>query len=129
MNFLKAFGKAVAIGLQVIGNFGPLVKQTIPGTKDDVLLDKATDILTDVSMITQSVEATSAVLASPLSGPDKLKAASAQVEQIILSKFVLGKKIADPALFKEGVSNITDGVVKIQNSLHESNLVVSEVKK
>lgn len=128
MSFLKKLGQIVATGLQIVTGFGPLVKQTIPGTKDDQIIDRVTDTITDIAGITQSVEVISATLASPLSGPEKLKAAMALAEQVVLSKIVLGKKIENPALFREGVAYITNGVVKIQNSLHQDNLEVTEVK-
>lgn len=129
MSFLKKLGQVVATGLQIVLGFGPLVKQTIPGTKDDKIIDQVSDTLTDIAGITQSVEVVSATLGDKaLTGPQKLAAASAQAEQIILSKIVLGKKIQDPALFKEGVSDIVNGVVKIQNSLHADNLATTDVK-
>ena len=52
-------------------------------------------------------------------GPDKLKAATPSVQQILLSSLVAGKKIKDEELFKSGSIKVTDGVAEILNSLDE----------
>jgi hypothetical protein len=56
-------------------------------------------------------------------GPDKLKAASPLVAQIIhQSEMLAGKKIDDKVLFAAGVEKITSGMADILNSVKDSEV-------
>ncbi len=76
----------------------------------------AVNELDQIFQLVIQVEAMGAALA--LTGPQKLQAAVAAATQIILqSALVAGKKIAQPEVFKRGVSRIVEGVVDVLNSL------------
>lgn len=110
MTFLKRVGLIVSQVARVVVGLGPLLPSTGSSKIDDTLENVAHIVLT--------VESVGQVLNT--SGTDKLKAATPLVAQVILrSDMMIGKKISDDLLFKSGCELITDGMVKILNSLKD----------
>ena len=116
MSFLKKFG---AIALQVgkvVPIAGPILGAIIPGTKDDAIIARATTSIDQIAGIIAQAEIMGQAL--DLKGPDKLKAATPAVAQLILaSSAVAGREIADPVLFKAGAEKIAAGMADCLNAL------------
>ena len=112
MTFLKKLGAILAKGAAVLTGISPFFPQYEGQTA------KARDILDEILDTVVKVEAFSAALAQPVPGPEKLKAASPIVAQLILkSNLLTNKKISNPTLFQEGVAKVTNGMVDILNSI------------
>ncbi len=112
MTFLKKLGVILAKGTQILTGVGPFVPQY------ENQVTKVKDIVTEILDVVVTVEAISAAMSSPLSGPDKLKAATPLITQLILkSDQFTGKNVSNPALFQEGIVKITNGFVDVLNSI------------
>lgn len=115
MNWLKRLGEAVKIGGAVIPMFGPVIAALIPGDKDDKILVKATDALTDLNEIIKNAEVFGASL--NLSGADKLKGAVPSIAQVVMRSAIMGGlPPGNRALFDEGIAELTSALVKLSNS-------------
>ncbi len=125
MTFLKKLGSVILKLVSIAGGFQPLIQQQVPGAAGAVAsglqsLELIAAIITNVEAMGQTLK---------LAGPDKLKAATPLVAQVVLqSSLLVRQKIADPALFTEGCSKVADGVVAILNSLHESGVKQEDMK-
>ena len=125
MSFLKKLGSVILKLVAIAGGFQPIIQQQIPGAAGAVAsgiqdLGLIASIITNVEAMGQTLK---------LAGPDKLKAATPLVAQVVLqSSLLVRQKIADPALFTEGCSKVADGVVAILNSLHESGVKQEDLK-
>lgn len=63
-----------------------------------------------------------------IAGPDKLKAASGPMAQLILQSTTFsGKKIKNPDLFKQGATKIADGLADCWNAVDESEVKVQNL--
>ena len=80
-----------------------------PAIQTISILNEAIKIIVQVEVIGQAIG---------LQGPDKLKAAVPGITQLILqADSFKGRKIDNPELFKEGCTEITEGLVTVLNSL------------
>lgn len=114
MSFLKKLGSiAVAVG-KTAPIAGPILSALIPGTKDDVVIAKATGAIDPIVTIIAEVEQMGSVLS--LTGPQKLTAATALVTQA-LAPYASRLGIDDPALFNKGAAEIAQGAVDVLNAL------------
>lgn len=121
MTFLKKLGGIIAKGLSIVTGFGPILSTTIPGTRDDLFINKAAADLAQIADLIALAEVFGQV--QGLAGPDKLKAVTPAVAQIILKSSVLvGKKIKDEAKFASGATKIADGMADVLNSLDEGDV-------
>lgn len=119
MTFLKKFGMIVANIAKIIIGIGPLLPT---GDK------KVADTLNSVASIILTVEAVGQSLS--VAGPDKLKAATPLVAQLILQSDLLsGKRIDNPELFKSGCEAIADGMAKLLNSVKADDLEDKSIPK
>lgn len=119
MKWLTLVGKYALVGLNLLTGFGPMIGQMIPGDKDDKVILKATDTLTQVSTVIQMVEAIGQAASTPMAGPEKLKVATPLVAQIVLSSSMLAQhKIANEDLFRAGCASIASGMADVLNSIH-----------
>ena len=119
MGFLKKFGQIILKFTEIAVGVGGSVAAQIPGTKDDAMLARATDTLTEVARLVGLAEVFGQV--SNLDGAAKLQAVAPTVAQIVLrSDLMIGRKIKDPVKFQQGVTNIAGGVADILNSLEDS---------
>ena len=113
MTFLKKLGVVLLKATEIIVGFGP----TIPAKYQALGTTIVSDLKAIETIIVQ-VEGVGQVLGLP--GPDKLRAASPLVAQMVLqSSVVAGRKIADPALFQRGAQKIADGMADVLNSLKD----------
>lgn len=118
MKLLSRIGQIALKATELIMGYGPLVKQAIPGTRDDRAIDLVADKLVELRDVIVQVEIFGQALG--LAGADKLKAAGPAVAQVILSSSILaGRKIRDPELFKRGATKMSDGMADIMNSLDD----------
>ena len=114
MGFLKKLGQVLLKATQIITGVGPFVTPTEHHGKLELISDK----LAEIERVVMHVEAFGQVLGTP--GPDKARAAAPAVAQIILSSVLVGdRKIARPALFLEGATELGGAVAKILNSLDD----------
>lgn len=110
MTWLKRIGQVVLKGAQIIIGVQNMLPPNILGTIQTIetVLSRALQVIVDV-------EAMGAALG--LNGTQKLQAAVAAGADIFLRwSATLGHKIANPVLFREGVTSVMDGLVKIANS-------------
>ena len=126
MSFLKKLGLVLAqVGATAVG-LGPIIAPLFgsgAGKANQVISTVTNDFTTIASLIVQ-VE----VALQGKSGPEKFQAALNLVGPIIrTSQLVSGKKIADEALLQKGITEVTQGVVDVLNSLHQES-VSKEVK-
>lgn len=106
---LKKIGQVVLAGAEIYMGIEPAVAAAVPALGNNATFNRINQVIEDV-------EAVGAVAGNPaLTSAQKLVGASALVSQEIASQFA-GKKIADPALFTKGVTEVTQGFVDIRNS-------------
>ena len=118
LTWLKKVGE-VALKIGELTPYGSYLKIFTPSKGDkiiDEVVNKAT-YLDEIGRVILQVESFSNALTSPISGTEKLKAASVPTAAI-LYEFLRARdiEIEDKALFLEGASNIADGFAKILNS-------------
>ncbi len=115
MSWLKKIGEGVKIASAIVPGYGPLIAALIPGTRDDKIIAQVNDTLGAVGGIVIQAEAFGAALS--LTGEDKLKGAIGSAAQIVLqSSLMAGQAPQDPAMFLDGVKDLTSGIAKILNS-------------
>ena len=116
MTFLKKLGTILLQTGQVVAGikpFFPILPDNIEGH-----VRRAVDSLEEAAEIIVTVEAVGQAL--KIAGPDKLKAASPLIANIILkSDMIVGKKIKNQELFNKSVAEITSGIVGVLNSIAE----------
>lgn len=125
MTFLSKLGKVMQIAGKVVliaGGFGGAFTAMTPSKKDDEIWGKVYPSLGKIGEIVAQVEAMSAALDQPIPGTQKLQMATPVVAQIILNDLVAGRKIHDPALFKQGCERITGGVADVLNSIKDDEV-------
>jgi hypothetical protein len=116
MNFLKKMGRVV---LQVVGiaiGAVPVVSRMVPGA------GAAMGEIAAIGNVIVTVEQTFAAAYGPdaKKGSDKLRAAVPFVAALIQqSELVAGKKISNEPNFIAATTDITNGFVKLLNSLGE----------
>ena len=110
MSLLKRIGQILAQGTAIALGIGPLV---FPGKTGE--LGQVVGILEQVSGLVVQIEAIGVSLG--LSGAQKLQGVVTAAMQLFLDSALLaGHKIANANLFKEGVTDVVNGIVKILNS-------------
>ena len=118
MSFLKKLGEVIAKGvnlakgaLPVVGKVTEAVSPYLPalGGAFQSDLKKIAEVIAEVEVFGQ-------VLGHP--GPDKLKAVTPVVAQIILqSSLLAGHQVEKPELFTKGAEQIAAGMADVLNSL------------
>jgi hypothetical protein len=115
MSWLKKVGEIALKTTTIILGLGPVFKQ-YTDAHGDAQIDRILDKAQEMQAVIVQAEIFGAALG--LSGPDKLKAASAAMAQVILTSSVMaGKKIEKPELFATGCAKIADGWADVLNSL------------
>lgn len=124
MKFLTKLGQILNTATQIALGFEPIAKMAYPG-HDGVINTVSNDIAEMAGIVVQT-EVLGQALKLP--GPDKLKAAAPLVAQIVLrSSIVANHKIANPALFQQGCTKMTDGLADILNALEDKVETTSKV--
>lgn len=123
MGFLAKIGVIALKASQVIMGFAPVAAMAYPsqaGTIQTISQDSA-----QIANIIQTMEVAGQAL--QIKGPDKLKAATPLVAQVVLQSAVLANhKIAQPELFKQGTQKIADGWADVLNSLKEDGIQTTD---
>jgi hypothetical protein len=126
MSFLKKLGMVLAqVGATAVG-IGPIITPLFgsSSSKAAQTFSTVTNDLTTIASLIVQVE----VALQGKAGPEKFQAALNLVGPIIkTSQLVSGKKIADETLLQKGITEVTQGVVDVLNSLHQES-VNKEVK-
>lgn len=124
MSFLKAMGKGLRIALGILTGVGPAVAAVIPGTRDDDVIRRATDTLTQVGGVIIMTESLVGSVAGA-TGAQKLEAALPHVAQIIrTSEIMIGREIANEDAFVAAVRGITSNFADLLNSLKDKGVNV-----
>lgn len=119
MKFLTKIGQIINRALQIVGVLQPIISVESPQAGKVVQTVSAD--LVDVAGVITNVEAFGQALG--IKGPDKLKAAVGPVAQIILQSTLLANhKIAQPDLFTQGATKISDGMADVLNSLNPDGI-------
>jgi len=126
MSFLKKLGQILlSVSTTALG-VGPLVTPLFG--------NKATQVTSGIATVTSDLTAIGTVIVQietalqGKSGPEKLAAATALVGPIIrTSQLVSGKKIANEAMLQKGISEVTQGIVDVLNSI-DPDSVKTEIK-
>lgn len=124
MNFLKKFGLAMLKVTQIVTGLGPIVAAAVPQTAGVV-----TAVTGDLQLLAgeiATVEAIGQALSIP--GAQKATAAAPLIAQIVLqSTLMVGKHIADEALFTKACTALGGDIADLLNSL-QGNAVQTENK-
>lgn len=91
----------------------PWIKRFFP--KYAAQIDKAEDSLDQIAGLVVKGEIVGQAIGS--TGPEKAAEVGRAVEELLLDKLVAGRKIANPALFRQGAARISGGVADVINSL------------
>lgn len=125
VSFLETAGKVIADAALVYTGAGPLFTNLFPQKEQPTVAAIGSDLQQIASVVTQ-VEGTFAAVSSAPTGSLKLQAATPQVASII--EAVLGftpDKVQNPTLYNQGVTEITQAMVDILNSIKGSAVVSS----
>jgi len=120
MSFLSKIGKILGVIGAVAGSLVGLPSlQALLSPKAQAVETKVVSELGAIGSLVSIIEGAFAALGKQNgTGADKLKAIVPQVAQIIqASELVAGKKLANEALFTQGVTAITSGVADVLNSV------------
>lgn len=125
MTLLKKIGQLILEGAKIVGGFAPMIEAVLPGQAATVQVVSA-DLAQLATIVTQ-VEAVGQAINQP--GTLKLTAAAPLVAQVILSSSVLvGKQIANQALFNQACTEFGGAMADLLNSL-DANGVQAETSK
>lgn len=118
ISWLKKIGKGAQIAAEFVPQLQPylaLIKRFTPDAVD-VRIDQASAKADEFAAVVIQGEVIGQALG--LAGPDKLKAITPLLAQLVLKSDVLaGKKIEDPVLFQRGVASLGSGWADILNSV------------
>lgn len=117
MTFLQKLGSILAKGLQIVLGVAPILQAVYPQASGAI--GTAENDLNAIAQIVVEVEAVGQTLSLP--GTQKLTAAAPLVAQVIMqSSLLVGRKIANQALFNQAASEIAGGMADLLNSLHDN---------
>lgn len=121
MTFLSKLGGILVQAGAVITGIKPLFPMIKGGDVASKFIDKFTNPFNEIIEAIVMVEAIGQAL--KIKGPDKLKAASPLIANIILkSDMLVGKKIKNQDLFNVSVEQVANGMVGILNSVNEQEV-------
>lgn len=116
MKFLTKLGQIILKATEIVSGIAPYASAAFPGHEGQI--QTVSNDLAQVANVIVQIEAVGQTLSIP--GAQKLLAAAPGVAQVILkSSLLVGRKIADPALFKQGTTKVADGMADILNSLKD----------
>jgi hypothetical protein len=124
VSVLKKIGEVIVDAAGILTGVGPLITNLIPaGSQANTVVGTAISDLTQIGSIVTTVESAFSAVTTAKTGPLKLQAAAPLVSQIIQqSALVAGHPIANSTLFNQGVTEVTQGVVDILNSLNSGGV-------
>lgn len=119
MTFLKKLGQILAAGLQIVGQFFPILQ---PFLGSSAAAQRVTTAVNDFTQIGQVVLQVETALQGA-TGTAKLAAAVPLVAQIVkTSELVSGHPIKQESEFIGGVQDLTNAVVRVLNSLGSDHI-------
>lgn len=118
MTFLKKLGSVLMRVLAVSGLVGPIVTPLFGSGKAAQTASTVTNDLTAIGTTIVQIETAFAAIPGS-TGAQKLQAAIPLVANIVrTSEMVVGKKIANEALFTQAVQEYAQATVDLLNSIH-----------
>lgn len=124
MTFLKALGRYIVEGLQILAGIQPILQQNQPSAS--TVITKVESELTQLASIITTVEAVGTSLGLP--GADKVRAAGPLVAQLILqSELMVGKTVANGPAFAAATQTIAGGIADLLNSLSAASIQTAPV--
>jgi hypothetical protein len=122
MTFLKKLGSVLLKIVGIAAGVGPIVGPLLGSGESAKVTGTIVNDLTSIGSVVTMIEtAFGAVPGS--TGAQKLQAAIPLVGNIIkTSELVVGKKIANEALFTQSIQEITQGMVDLLNSIDQSEV-------
>jgi hypothetical protein len=126
MTFLKKLGQVLLKVVAIAAGIGPIITPFLgSGTAAKVATTTVND-LTAVGQVVVQIETAFAALPPGTTGAQKLAAAVPLVANIIkTSEMVVGKKIANEALFTQACTEYTQATVDLLNSIHPDAVVLA----
>jgi hypothetical protein len=119
MTFLKKLGSVLLRIATIAAGVGPLITPFLGSGKSAQVSGTVVNDLTSIGSVIVQIETAFAAVPGS-TGAQKLQAAIPLVGNIIkTSELVIGKKIANEALFTQSIQEITQGMVDLLNSLDE----------
>lgn len=116
MTFLAKLGSFLAKGIAILTGLTPLLSPLF-GANAAGAAGVAGKVVNDLTSVGQVVVSAEALLGAG-SGPAKLAAAAPLVANIVkTSELLSGHQIANETLFMQGVTDLTNAVAEILNSL------------
>lgn len=120
MTFLKKLGQILANIAGIAVGIGPIITPFLGSGKAAAVAGTAINDLTAIGSMVAQIE-TAANAVTGMTGAQKLAAAIPLVGNIIkTSELVVGKKIANEALFTQAVQEYTQATVDLLNSIDSS---------
>lgn len=120
LTFLKKLGQILVKVIQVETGIGPIIQPLLGSGKAATTINTVTNDLTSIGQIIVQIETAFAAIPNS-TGAQKLQAAIPLVGNIIkTSELVVGKKIANEALFTQAIQEYTQATVDLLNSLDAS---------
>ena len=118
MTFLKKLGEILLKVVGIAAGVGPLVTPFFGSGK--AVTTTVVNDLTQIGQVVVQIETAFAAVPGS-TGAQKLQAAIPLVSNIIkTSELVVGKKIANEALFTQACQEMTQGVVDLLNAIDQS---------
>ena len=122
MTFLKKLGTVLLKIVGVVSGAEPLIQPLLGSGVTSTKVATVTNDLTQIGQVVTQIETAFAAV-SGSTGAQKLQAATPLVGNIIkTSELVVGKKIANEALFTQAIQEYTQATVDLLNSLDQSNI-------
>ena len=118
MTFLKKLGQILLKVLSIATGVGPIIQPFLGSGKAGTVATTAVNDLTAIGQVVLQIETAFAAVPNS-TGAQKLQAAIPLVSNIIkTSELVIGKKIANEALFTQACQEFTQATVDLLNSIH-----------
>ena len=118
MTFLKKLGQILLKVLSIATGVGPIIQPFLGSGKAGTVATTAVNDLTAIGQVVLQIETAFAAVPNS-TGAQKLQAAIPLVSNIIrTSEMVIGKKIANEALFTQACQEFTQATVDLLNSIH-----------
>ena len=125
MTFLKKLGVILLKVVGVVAGAEPLIQPLLGSGATATKTATVTNDLTAIGSVVTQIETAFAAIPGS-TGAQKLQAATPLVGNIIkTSEMVVGKKIANEALFTQAIQEYTQATVDLLNSLDQSNITTS----
>ena len=126
MTFLKKLGTVLLKVVAIAAGVGPVIQPFLGSGKVASVAATAENDLTSIGQVVVQIETAFAALGPSATGAQKLQAAIPLVANIIkTSELVVGKKIANEALFTQACQEYTQATVDLLNSIDQSEVKTS----